>query len=210
MKKGLAVAFTTGLLFAVGTVGAAYADTIIDDSTYGYYNNGLGKVVSVTNDNTVVYPTAPDLSAATNLGNWLDNTTALTGTWTSSPVSIAQTWTVNTDTAIVYAFDAGVSGLTNVMAQFAVDNGIFVWLDGVYQYGWRAAGGPVQWEYSLDFGSLSAGTHYLQLLREDHGGSTGYHIQVTGDSAPVPEPATLLLFGSGIAGLAAVGRRKSR
>jgi hypothetical protein len=27
-------------------------------------------------------------------------------------------------------------------------------------------------------------------------------------SAPVPEPATILLFGTGIAGLAAVGRRK--
>ena len=34
------------------------------------------------------------------------------------------------------------------------------------------------------------------------------HIIVTGNEAPIPEPGTILLFGTGLAGLAAVGRRR--
>jgi len=40
------------------------------------------------------------------------------------------------------------------------------------------------------------------------GNNMGSFIYKQNDTAPVPEPATLLLFGAGIAGLAAVGRRK--
>lgn len=80
-----------------------------------------------------------------------------------------------------------------MVANFGVDNGIFAWLDGNYLFGARAGGGPILGEYSLNLGDLAAGTHYLQLLLEDHGGSNGYAVQITADtfiSAPVPEPAT--------------------
>jgi hypothetical protein len=63
------------------------------------------------------------------------------------------------------------------------------------------------WEYSINFGSLTSGDHYLQILREDHGAADGYHISVAGDVATrVPEPSTMLLFGSSIISLLA-GRR---
>ena len=88
-----------------------------------------------------------------------------------------------------------------------VDNGIYVWLNGTYLFGAMAPGGSTPGEYGIDVASLAGGTHYLQILREDHGGSTGYSIQMTADRAAVPEPAALALLGIGLAGLGWMRRR---
>nr|WP_320012195.1 PEP-CTERM sorting domain-containing protein [uncultured Desulfobulbus sp.] len=212
MNKRFIATVTLGLVLTAGVFASAQADTIIDNNTYGYYNDNLGNIDSlgITDDTTVAYSTAPDWSsAATDLGDWLTSPGSLNSNWSATAVLIPSTWSVYEETAVIYEINAGVTGLSNVIAKFGVDNGLFVWLDGQYLYGWRSSGGSTQWEYSLDLGTLSAGTHYLQLLREDHGGATGFDIEVTADaSSPVPEPATMLLFGAGIAGLSAVGRKK--
>ena len=98
--------------------------------------------------------------------------------------------------------------MTNLSLSLGVDNGIFVWLDGVYMFGARAAGGSSLGEYVVTLPDLTAGTHYLQIMREDHGGATGYAIEFTADAIEVPEPDTLALFGLALAGLAIIRRRK--
>jgi hypothetical protein len=193
--KNLLVA--AALVFPV----SANAVTLVQTSDPGFYNNSIGTVLNltnggeggpfpVTNDSTLNFPTAPDLSAASGaLGNWLTDPGSLNANW-SAEASIPNSWTPGDEVAIIYEFNT--LGATNVVANFGVDNGFFAWLDGNYLFGARAGGGPILGEYSLNLGDLAAGTHYLQLLLEDHGGSNGYAVQITADtfiSAPVPEPA---------------------
>jgi hypothetical protein len=127
--------------------------------------------------------------------------------------AIPSSWTINQETAIVYEVNAG-SGLTNVRMEFGVDNGIFVWLDGAYPFGAVGPGAAIANEYNVALGNLSAGTHFLQVLREDHGGITGHDILVSADASrvePVPEPGSLSLVGAGaLVILASLRRRRFR
>ena len=208
-----------------GVFEMANAVLIIDNSTTGYYNSSLSEVLNGTNPfgATFLFPNnnsnpndplinpapEPDLSvAASILGDWLNDPGNLNSNW-SGLQSIPSNWTVNSETAIVFEFEV-TTGLENVQGLFGVDNGLFVWLDGTYFSGALAPGGAFLGEYNWLFPNLSAGTHYLQVLREDHGGGTGWSINFSADqAAPVPEPATMFLLGSGLIGLLGF-RRKFR
>ena len=200
---------------------SANAAVILDNSSLGRYNASIGTSLDTLGaldpfpcanvacgDLTVSFPTAPDLSAAAGvLGNWLTNPASPGGSWTSAQ-AIPANWAVNTETAIIYELDAG-AGLTNLSLSLGVDNGIFVWLDGDYLFGTRRAGGASLGEYVLALPNLT-GTHYLQILREDHGAATGYAIELTGDPLRVPAPGTLALLGLGLAAIAGSLRSRKR
>ena len=210
---------SAALVFTTLAAGSAHADVILSTSSVGRYNASIGTSLDTSGtldpfpcanvacgDATVSFATAPNLSAASiALGSWLSNPASPGGAWTAAQ-AIPSTWAINTETAIIYEIGAG-AGLTNLSLSLGVDNGIFVWLDGNYLFGARSAGGASAGEYVVPLPDLAAGTHFLQVLREDHGGETGYSIQLTGNAVSVPEPGTLALLGLGLAGLAGLRRR---
>ncbi len=204
---------------------SANAVLLVQTSDAGYYNDSLGTILNntnggdtstgyfpVTNDSFVEFTTAPDLSVADPiLGNWLTDPLHLNANW-SFETSIPNSWIPGEEVAVMYQFDT--LGATNVVASFGVDNGIFAWLDGVFLGGVRNGGGVSLGEHVFNVGDLSAGTHFLQLLLEDHGGSNGYAVEITADTfvpgpppSAVPTPASFSLLGLGLVGLIA-GRKK--
>lgn len=206
---------------------SASAATLVDGSTQGLYNNQIGTSLDGTNPfgGNFMFPTAnsgggdpsldipaanaPDLTAGgTALGNWLSTPATPGGLWGAAPQAIPASWAVNTETAIIYEIDGGSLGFDNVVASFGVDNGIFVWLNGTFLGGQLRSGGSTLGEFALNLGSLGSGSNFLQVLREDHGGSTGYAVSVTGDVAAVPLPAAGFLLLGGLGALAGMRRRR--
>jgi hypothetical protein len=197
----------------------ASAATIISNATLGLYNNGIGDIHAIDGpfgflpgpnvsegDPTIVLGADPNLTFPAAFGaDWLGgNYTG--GAWSAGLVAIPSGWAINTETAIVYNFTLATASSLHI--DLGVDNGILVWLNGSFLFGATAPGGSFISEYDIDIASLAAGSHSLQILRADHGGSQDYDIQV--DATAVPEPATLLLTVMSLAGVGMARRRKTR
>lgn len=217
MKRNL---YTAALLTVMAASQTVAAVVLVQTGDPGFYNNAIGTVLNgtnggetgpfpVSNDSALTFPTAPDLSAANSaLGNWLTNPLNLNSNW-QSLAAIPNSWTPGSEVAVMYQFNT--LSATNVVASFGVDNGIYVWLDGQYLFGARGPGSFVPGEYQVPVGNLAAGTHFLQLLLEDHGSINGYAVEITADTfvpgpgptPGIPEPSTyaLLLLGATTVGI---------
>ena len=183
MKNALAIVVAASACLS----NPAVADILVNNTSQGFYNQAIGTAL---NGSSPLFPTSgdptidpapePDVSpAAAILGDWLGSPNALNGNWTG-PQNIPSGWTIGTETAIVYPFEA-TQGLTDFLIEVGVDNGAFVWLDGVYLGGKLSPGGVVLGELTLSVASVAPGLHFLQVLREDHGGNSGFSIRVTAE-----------------------------
>jgi hypothetical protein len=192
----LPIGLALGLMLPVwrATASAATAVVLVDDTTPGYYNAALGTSLDGTQpqfppadvsggDPTMVPAPEPDLAAvATIVGDWLSPDPLPLNPYWSGLQLIPSTWAVNTETAIVYPIDAGPGGMVNLRGNFGIDNGIFVWVNGVFQFGAVAPGKAPAFEYAeVDLGSLPPGMNFIQIVREDHGLETGYTVRITGE-----------------------------
>ena len=88
----------------------------------------------------IVTPNLPSASqpnlgpVAGFLGNWLGRNRPSSVGWLS-PRSIPGTWPSKHENAIVYEIDAGEGGITYLTGHFAVNNGIWVRVNGAFKFG---------------------------------------------------------------------------
>ena len=194
LKSSVVVSIIIACSFANTT---NFAALLVDGNTAGYYNSSLGTTLDGTQPqfpipyfsgggDPLINPAGePNLSAAASvLGGWLNPVPTRNQYW-GALGPIPATWADNTETAIIYEVNGGPTGFTNVMAQLDADNGVFVWVNGQYKFGAIGPGSPSpagQFEYTNVFlGTLSPGTNYIQVLREDNGIMNGYQIRITGN-----------------------------
>ncbi len=177
----LALAMLTSPLHAESGI-----EQIIGDDTPGYYNDSLGRILDGTDPGFPAtggsLPDAPEPSldaAARVLGNWLASPPELNDNW-SELQQIPFGWTARDETAVVYPFGNDSTSWTDVTIAIGVDNGAFVWLDGQYLGGQTMPGGVALGELTIELSKIGPGEHVLQVIREDHGGATGFRIDMTG------------------------------
>jgi hypothetical protein len=121
-------------------------------------------------------------------------------TGASSPVG-SYTYTTTFDLT-------GLSPSTAILTgQWATDNnGVMIVLNGnVMSFTTPVVGFTQFFPFTISSGFVS-GVNTLQfvVVNADCGGCanpTGLHVQISGTATPVPEPGTVLLVGSGLAGL---------
>ena len=190
--------FLCAAILALGIASMASAElvTFIDEGDSWEYN--IFTVPDLwANWSTAGYSTFDWGTASWTTGN------AAFGNQSISGHVLGTSWAANSDIALKK--DVTLNGtLTGLTLNVASDNGFMIFVNGVQVAKQNAEGFTSYWEYTLypDLSPFAQGINTVSVLAEDHGGATYFDMKLIGDVAPIPEPTTMLLLGSGLVGLA--------
>lgn len=211
-KKTLLAA---AILVAAGAAGAANAAPVSTTAVFNMYaqkgldqNPGNQNMVGPINVDTTVTGFID-----TAAGTWgVQSTTAFFGLiWTASGgtlLSTPGTYALSTATAAVGPAAPDVAGTADSSMHFTVGAGQVA---GIIDFAWGTTTGiRVINVWNVSACGLNTCYTTAAVPGMENGPFPGYNAQFNLTAAPVPVPAAVWLFGSGLLGLVGIARRKKK